>query len=73
MIRAVSGNELDKKDGPGTLVLALGGNALMPPDEDGDIHQQFAHTRASLDPVLALARDGWKIAIVHGNGPQIGD
>jgi carbamate kinase len=58
---------------PGTIVVALGGNALLPPGEKGDIHQQFAHTRESLEPVVALARDGWHIAIVHGNGPQIGD
>jgi carbamate kinase len=58
---------------PGTIVVALGGNALLPSGEKGDIHQQFAHTRESLEPVVALARDGWHIAIVHGNGPQIGD
>jgi len=26
-----------------------------------------------LAPVVDLARDGWHIAIVHGNGPQVGD
>jgi carbamate kinase len=41
--------------------------------ERGDIHQQFAHTRQSLAPIVAMARDGWRIAVVHGNGPQIGD
>lgn len=56
-----------------TIVIALGGNALQPPGERGDIHQQFAHTRESLGAVVALARAGWRIAIVHGNGPQIGD
>jgi carbamate kinase len=56
-----------------TIVIALGGNALQPPGERGDIHQQFAHTRESLGPIVALARAGWRIAIVHGNGPQIGD
>ena len=56
-----------------TVVIALGGNALLPPGERGDIHQQFAHTRESLDPIVAMARAGWRIAIVHGNGPQIGD
>lgn len=55
------------------IVIALGGNALQPPGERGDIHQQFAHTRESLGAVVELARTGWKIAIVHGNGPQIGD
>jgi carbamate kinase len=58
---------------PGTIVIALGGNALLPPGEHGDIHQQFAHTRQSLEPIVALAREGWRIVIVHGNGPQIGD
>ena len=55
------------------IVIALGGNALQPPGERGDIHQQFAHTRSSLGAVVALADAGWRIAIVHGNGPQIGD
>ncbi len=55
------------------LVVALGGNALLPPGERGDIHEQFAHTRESLGAVVSLAGEGWRIAIVHGNGPQIGD
>jgi carbamate kinase len=55
------------------IVVALGGNALQPAGERGDIHQQFAHTRESLGAIVALAEVGWKIAIVHGNAPQIGD
>jgi len=58
---------------PGTIVVALGGNALAPPGERADIHSQFRHTRESLGAVVALARDGWHIALVHGNGPQVGD
>src|SRR5690606_18423653 len=58
---------------PHSIVVALGGNALLPPGERGDIHQQFAQTRESLEPVVELARAGWRIALVHGNGPQIGD
>jgi carbamate kinase len=56
-----------------TIVVALGGNALQPAGESGDIHEQFAHTRSSLEPLVALAREGWRIVVVHGNGPQIGD
>ena len=56
-----------------TIVVALGGNALQPSAGKGDIYEQFAHTRKSLEPLVALAREGWRIAIVHGNGPQIGD
>ena len=56
-----------------TLVVALGGNALAPPGERATIANQFRHTRESLAPIVDLAREGWRIAIVHGNGPQVGD
>ena len=56
-----------------TIVVALGGNALAPANERPTITNQFRHTRESLAPVVELARDGWGIALVHGNGPQVGD
>jgi carbamate kinase len=56
-----------------TVVVALGGNALGPPGENVTIYDQFRHTRESLQSVVALAKEGWRIAIVHGNGPQVGD
>jgi carbamate kinase len=58
---------------PGTAVIALGGNALSPPGEHASINDQFRHTRESLGPIVDLALDGWNLAIVHGNGPQVGD
>ena len=57
----------------GTIVVALGGNAVAPPNERPTIGNQFRHTRASLAPIVDLAREGWGIAVVHGNGPQVGD
>ena len=54
-------------------VVALGGNALAPSDEESTIGAQFRHTRESLQPVVDLALDGWGICVVHGNGPQVGD
>lgn len=62
-----------RADVPGTIVVALGGNALQPPGERVTIHDQFRHTRESLTAVVDLAREGWRIAVVHGNGPQVGD
>ena len=56
-----------------TAVIALGGNALSPAGERSTIFDQFRHTRESLTAVVALARDGWDVCIVHGNGPQVGD
>lgn len=58
---------------PGTIVVALGGNAVAPPGERPTIANQFRHTRASLAPIVDLAREGWRIVLVHGNGPQVGD
>jgi carbamate kinase len=58
---------------PGTIVVALGGNALAPPGERVTVYDQFRHTRESLGVVVELARQGWRIAIVHGNGPQVGN
>lgn len=56
-----------------TVVIAVGGNAIAPAGEAGTIAEQFRHTRASLGAVVDLAAEGWRIAIVHGNGPQVGD
>jgi carbamate kinase len=56
-----------------TVVIALGGNALARAGERPTIANQFRHTRESLAPIVDLAREGWRIAIVHGNGPQVGD
>jgi carbamate kinase len=58
---------------PGSIVIALGGNAVAPPNERPTISNQFRHTRASLAPIVDLAAAGWNIVLVHGNGPQVGD
>jgi carbamate kinase len=59
--------------GTRTIVVALGGNAVAPPGERPTIPNQFRHTRESLAPIVELARAGWHITLVHGNGPQVGD
>jgi len=56
-----------------TAVVAVGGNALSPPGERSTIADQFRHTRESLGPIVDLAKEGWNLCIVHGNGPQVGD
>src|SRR5690242_12452737 len=58
---------------PRTAVVALGGNALAPSGENATVYDQFRHTRESLGPIVELARDGWSVCVVHGNGPQVGD
>jgi len=56
-----------------TAVIALGGNAITQPDVEDTIANQFANTRASLDGVVQLAREGYNLVMSHGNGPQVGN
>jgi len=56
-----------------TVLVALGGNALAPGETTGDIHEQFALTRAALGTVMPFIRRGCRLAITHGNGPQVGE
>jgi len=56
-----------------TAVLALGGNALAREGEPPTIANQFRRARESMGMVVELAREGWQIVLVHGNGPQVGD
>ncbi|MDX6513663.1 MAG: carbamate kinase [Gaiellaceae bacterium] len=55
-----------------TTVIALGGNALARPGERGTAAEQLANLReacAHLAPLLADDR----VAVTHGNGPQVGN
>lgn len=54
-------------------VVALGGNALSPPDAVDTIANQFKQTRQSLDTIISLLNRGIIPVITHGNGPQVGN
>ena len=54
-------------------VVALGGNAISPGGEVDTIPNQFRHTRESLGSVVELIREGSRLVITHGNGPQVGN
>nr|NIV99543.1 carbamate kinase [Candidatus Saccharibacteria bacterium] len=60
----------DKKK---TIVVALGGNAISQQFEEGNIYDQFANTRRSLEGILQLIKKGHRLLITHGNGPQVGN
>lgn len=54
------------------IVIAFGGNALI--DNSGDISfsYQYEYLCRSIKYIADLKEQGWKILIVHGNGPQVG-
>lgn len=55
-----------------TLLVALGGNALIRSGEEGTIAQQFANLRVPMQQIARLA-ERYRIIITHGNGPQVGN
>ena len=54
------------------LVVALGGNALNPPAHDQSYAAERAAATRAGQQLAALAQQGWRLLVVHGNGPQVG-
>ena len=55
-----------------TLIVALGGNALIKPGQMGKAGEQFKNLRSPLKQIAKLS-DYYHIVISHGNGPQVGN
>jgi carbamate kinase len=55
-----------------TLLVALGGNALIRKGEQGTIQQQFKNLAVPIRQIARLSQD-YRIIITHGNGPQVGN
>jgi carbamate kinase len=56
-----------------TVVIAVGGNAVLTEGERGTYQQQLANVAALAPLVSDLARDGHRVVLTHGNGPQVGN
>ncbi|NLE20396.1 MAG: carbamate kinase, partial [Clostridiales bacterium] len=55
-----------------TLVVALGGNALQRSGMPADADSQLAVVRKTAAQLLHILKTGRPMAVVHGNGPQVG-
>ena len=56
-----------------TIVIALGGNALLKKGEKATIKNQVKNARTALKSLIPLIKQGHRIIITHGNGPQVGN
>jgi carbamate kinase len=56
-----------------TAVVAFGGNALVRKDEPGLQEAQIEHAEALAEGLLRFIADGYRLLLVHGNGPQVGN
>lgn len=57
----------------GIAVVAVGGNALTREDQEGTPEQIGANAARVAAGVAGLCRSGWRVVVVHGNGPQVGN
>ena len=55
------------------LVVAIGGNALMPSRESGDVVAQRRRIEATCVRLADLVKEGHEVVLTHGNGPQVGN
>ncbi len=54
------------------VVVAIGGNSLIPDKDHQTVQDQYAAAGATDQHIAELIRAGWDVAITHGNGPQVG-
>lgn len=64
---ASSGREV-----PRVAIVAAGGNALTRAGERDTSGEEIAHAMGIARGVARLVREGWCVAVTHGNGPQVG-
>ena len=54
-----------------TAVIALGGNALLRRGDAPTFANQLANVKIAAKAIAEIAKE-YRVAIVHGNGPQVG-
>ena len=56
-----------------TIVIALGGNAVILEKQKGTAQEQWANVRRTCKHIADLLENGHKVVVTHGNGPQVGN
>lgn len=55
-----------------TAVVAIGGNSLIKDERHQTVEDQYRAAGETCQHIAAMIRQGWDVAITHGNGPQVG-
>jgi carbamate kinase len=55
-----------------TAVVAIGGNSLIPDNSRREMSFQWDAVRETCGHIACMIRDGWRVVVTHGNGPQVG-
>jgi carbamate kinase len=62
----------DRRKDMKTILLALGGNALIGEGQRGTVGEEHENARNSMEAIADLVAAGNRLVITHGNGPQAG-
>ena len=54
-------------------MIAFGGNALLRAGQKGTFQEQIENVERTCDNLVPLLKQGYRIVIGHGNGPQVGN
>ena len=54
-------------------VVGFGGNALLRPEDRGTQEEQIARAKQAARWLAEIVRHGYRLLVVHGNGPQVGN
>jgi len=55
-----------------TAVIAIGGNSLIKDKYHQTVRDQYIAASETCRHIVTMIKDGWRVAITHGNGPQVG-
>lgn len=53
-------------------VVAIGGNSLIKDKQHQSVRDQYIAAGETCWHIAGMVKDGWNVAITHGNGPQVG-
>ncbi len=53
-------------------VVAIGGNSLIKDKQHQTVRDQYIAAHETCEHIVSMIREGWDVAISHGNGPQVG-
>ena len=54
------------------IVIAIGGNSLIEDPKNVTVHSQYEAARKTAVHIARLLKEGHRVVIAHGNGPQVG-
>ncbi len=57
---------------PRRAVVAIGGNSLIKDKQHQSVRDQYIAAGETCWHIASMIKDGWDVAIGHGNGPQVG-